>query len=123
MTVRISIGVLLALACASLVSADPPAGTSRPFWQHLWSTSACPPVGGCPDDYVRKPMPSICPLPCGGSVDDYCRKPLPCIPALPRCGTPDDYCRKPLPCLLCPPLTPCPSSGPCEVNGPSPARP
>ena len=106
MPIRFILGILLGLAWVSLASADPPAATTRPFWQRLWPTTCCPPVGCCPDDYVRKPMPSICPLPRCGTVDDYCRKPQPCVPALPRCGLPDDYCRKTLPCLLCPTLSP-----------------
>lgn len=121
MTVRISLGILLSMAWVSFAGADPPIATARPFWQHWWSTSACPPVGCCPNDYVRKPMPAIGPVPRCGGVDDYCRKPLPCVPTVPRCGMPDDYCRKALPWLLCPPLSPFLQCGPsadcCTVGG------
>src|SRR6516164_3072689 len=110
MRIRFCIGLLLGIACVGHVAADPPTAAPRHFWQHWW-TQACPPVGCCPDDYVRKPMPPICPLPCGGGPDDYCRKPMPCVPPLPH-GGPDDYCRKPLPCLLCPPLSPYLQCGP-----------
>ncbi len=103
MMVRVSLGILLGFALVNVARADLPIATFRPVAQHPWSTPA---AMGCPNDYVRGPMPSICPLPRCGSVDDYCRKPMPCVPALPRCGTPDDYCRRPLPCLLCLPPNP-----------------
>jgi hypothetical protein len=118
MRMRFCIGLLLGLACASHVFADPPSphallpeggghAVKAPhhFWQRWW-TRACPSIGCCPDDYVRKPMPPICPLPCGGGPDDYCRKPMPYIRPVPCGGSVDDYCRKPLPYLLCPPLSP-----------------
>ena len=54
------------------------------FW-HWWNwTPVCPSTGCCPDDYVHKLFPSLCPLPCCGSPDDYCRKPLPTTASLPR---------------------------------------
>ena len=95
--------LLLGLMLVGSAVADGP----RPFWQSLWNRgSVCPPTGCCPNDYVHKPIPSICPLPRCGGPDDYCRKPMPCVPNLPRCGGPDDYCRKAMPCLLCPPISP-----------------
>ena len=124
MRMQCCICVLLGLACVSHVAADPPSPLSplpegegkgvralHHFWQHWW-TRACPSVGCCPDDYVRKPMPPICPLPCHGGPDDYCRKPMPYIRPVPCGGSVDDYCRKPLPCLLCPPLSPYLQCGP-----------
>jgi hypothetical protein len=122
MRVHWCVGLLLCLAWADHVNAQPQAQPRRPCW-HDWCNWAplCPPVGCCPDDYVRKPFPSLCPTPCCGGPDDYCRKPLPCVPAVPCCGGPDDYCRKPLPCLLCPPITPylqCgPADGSCSTCG------
>lgn len=119
---RCCIGLALCLAWTGYVHADPPDGTPHPFWHNWWHCGpVCPPVACCPDDYVHKPFPLLCPLPCGGGQDDYCRNPFPFVPAVPCCGSPDDYCRKPVPSLLCPPLTPylqCGSSdGPCSCRG------
>jgi hypothetical protein len=116
------IGCLLCLAWAGYVNAEPPTGTPPPFWHGLGSWGrVCPSVGCCPDDYVHKPFPSICPISHCGGPDDYCRKLQPCVPALPHCGSPDNYCSKLFPCLLCPPVTPylhCgPPDGPCPTCG------
>ena len=107
------IGFMLCFASVGYVIADPSPG---PFWHCLYRP-LCPPTGCCPNDYVHKPFPTICPIPCCGGPDDYCRKPFPCVPTQ-HYGGPDDYCRKPFPTLLCPPLSPylqCgPSDGPCD---------
>ena len=115
MSVRWFLGVVLSLACAGTLHAEPP--TTSNWWCGLgkWTwTQNCPSTGCCPDEYMRKPFPSICPVCYCGGPDDYCRKPLPCVPALPYCGGPDDYCCKPMPCLLCPPLTPWLQCGPAD---------
>jgi len=97
---RHCLSVAILLTSVGNILADPP---SSPL--HRWWARVCPSTGCCPDDYVRKPMPSVCVPLCGG-VDDYCRKPFPCLTPVGRCGSVDDYCHKSLPCLLCPPLTP-----------------
>ena len=79
-------------------------------------TRECPPLPCCPDDYVCKPQPRICPVRYCGECDDYCVKPMPCIANICRCGSCDDYCAKSLPCLLCPPLTPYLQCGPPEEH-------
>src|SRR5262249_10320332 len=53
-------------------------------------------LSGCPDDYCRKPRPTICCLSCG-LPDDYCPKSVPRLWRLGCCNLPDDYCRKPCP--------------------------
>jgi hypothetical protein len=108
------IAVLLGLVWAGSVAATDPQVWGLPhLWRPWWNGGrVCPSVGCCPDDYCRKPMPCICPVPRCGSCDDYCRKPMPCLCPVPRCGSCDDYCHKPLPCLLCPPLTPYLQCGP-----------
>jgi hypothetical protein len=115
MRVHSWLGLTLCLACSGQVGADLPAGNVQPH-SHWVRNGArtCPPVGACPNDYVRKPFPSILPIPRCGTTDDYCRKPLPSVPAVPRCGGPNDYCRKPLPNLLCPPLSPYLQCGPTD---------
>jgi hypothetical protein len=60
---------------------------------------------GCPDDYIRKPLPALGCLPPCCQPDDYCRKPCPFIHCLGMCGGPDDYCRKAMP-HVCRPLNP-----------------
>ena len=110
---RYCIGWAVCLTWAGFVAADPPMATPRPFWQCWLYRPLCPPVGCCPDDYARKPYPSIYQVGHCGGVDDYCRKPIPSVP-LTHCGGPDDYCRKPLPTLLCPPPSPYLQCGGCE---------
>jgi hypothetical protein len=109
MKARWCVGLVLGLACIGRIQADPPDAAPRHFSLRWWT---CPCIGHCPDDYVRKPFPAICPISPCGTTDDYCRKPFPCNLAIPHCGGPDDYCRKPLPCLLCPPLSPYLQCGP-----------
>src|SRR5262245_4973331 len=89
--------LIVSLTCTGMAAADPPKWTKA---------SCCPNLGCCPDDYCKKPCPSICPVPCCGGPCDYCRKPFPYIAEVGRCGGPNDYCRKPMPCLLCPPTSP-----------------
>jgi len=96
--------LLLTMACASpALAGDSPCGFR--LWPCCW-TRVCPSLGGSPDDYCRKPYPTIIPVSRCGGPDDYCRKAAPCIPCVPRCGGVDDYCRKNIPCLLCPPISP-----------------
>jgi hypothetical protein len=121
MTERYCLSVLCMLAYAGLGHSQTAIQPSRTFLHNLCNWPVCPPVRCCPDDYVHKPFPTICPLRYCGEPDDYCRKPLPNVPPLFRCGDPDDYCRKPLPALLCPAPSPylqCgPSDGSCSSCG------
>jgi hypothetical protein len=118
MNLRWCLAIVLCFAPIGYVGAEEPAGNAHQGWL-FWCNraSTCPSVGACPNDYVCKPMPSICSVSRCGGIDDYCRKPPPCVPALPRCGSPDDYCRKALPVLLCPPLSPYLRCGPCDGVG------
>lgn len=101
---RWGMAVLVLFAGAACVTADPPKTAPQPCWHGWWHHSAaCPPIGCCPDDYVRKPFPLLTPIPCGGGPNDYCRKPFPSILPVKYCGSPNDYGRKLFPCLLCPP--------------------
>ena len=103
--------LLVCLLVADHAAAQHPPAPRHP-WHGIWSMlNGCPPLGCCPDDYCRKPMPAAPPRDCGGA-DDYCRKPMPCISSIPRSCICDDYCRKPLPTMLCPPLTPYLQCGP-----------
>ncbi|MDZ7617351.1 MAG: hypothetical protein U1E05_10115 [Patescibacteria group bacterium] len=58
----------------------------------------------CPDDYCRKPEPSVPCVRTSWCADDYCAKPMPCIPCVgvPKCT--DDYCPKPFPSFCWPVL-------------------
>jgi hypothetical protein len=56
----------------------------------------------CPDDYVPKRMPCVCPPKYCGRCDDYCPKSEPCIRPPCYCGCCDDYCPKREPCLKIP---------------------
>jgi hypothetical protein len=94
----LAIPVIVAFG-ASLAVASEPNTTVAPCC--VDSCGATRPLGGCPDDYCRKPMPCVRRLPCG-QCDDYCPKPLPRICTLP-CGESYEYCRKPWP-RLCRPL-------------------
>lgn len=98
--------VLLTMACAGPALADDAPCGFR-LWLRPWlRVSDCPRLCGLPDDYCRKPCPTIIPAPRCGGPDDYCRKSPPCLTDVPRsCGV-DDYCKKNIPCLLCPPVSP-----------------
>ena len=61
------------------------------WWWPLYQRCPC-----CPDDYVRRPCPSVPPFVQCGAPDDYCPRPLP-LPGPVRCGEPDDYCPRPMP--------------------------
>jgi hypothetical protein len=95
----------LVVACAQSAHADDLMfGRSRsPRSLH---GAVCPSLGCVPDDYCRKPCPTLIPVSRCSGPDDYCRKAPPCIMDFPRCGVADDYFRKSIPCLLCPPLSP-----------------
>src|SRR4029077_20877893 len=93
------LAIVAPTACGLAPGAEPLPGPASNPWRCNRSL-----LGGCPDDYCRKPCPPSWPLPCGGP-DDYWRKP--CPPAWPLpCGEPDDYCRKPCPNLCWPPCPP-----------------
>src|ERR1043166_2082302 len=96
--------VVLCLACAGTAMAQSP--TRSTCWPWTSCAKTCPSIGGCPDDYCRKPCPVLCPVLRCGAADDYCRKPSPCLTNIASGGACDDYCRKALPSLLCPPCSP-----------------
>lgn len=101
--------MLCLIAAGTVVAQTPP---QQQGWFGRSLGTVCPPYACAPDDYCRKPLPTLCPEPRCHGADDYCRKPLPCLGAVPRDGSCDDYCRKPLPTLLCPPLLPYLNCGP-----------
>jgi hypothetical protein len=111
---------LFALTCAGPLLADD-AACGRRWWERSWTwTSNCPSLCGSPDDYCRKPFPSLTAVSRCGGPDDYCRKAAPCLSDISRCGGPNDYCRKSVPSLLCPPASPYlhyGSAGSCCVPG------
>ena len=63
MTTRTCIGFVLSLALACSALAEPPVDAPRPHLLSHWLwTRNCPPTGCCPDDYCRKPLPTLlCP--------------------------------------------------------------
>lgn len=106
MSPRILTAFLLTMICASPVLADDAPCGLRLFLRPWLRVSDCPPLCGSPDDYCRKPCPTIIPVSRCGGPDDYCRKAAPCLTDVSRCGGMDDYCKKSIPCLLCPPVSP-----------------
>ena len=94
----------------------PPAPLPAPGDGSAVNRGSCslPRLCGCPDDYCKKPMPSIYVLRCG-VPDDYCHKPFPSAHVIWCCGGVDDYNRKPYPALCRPLCTDCYSCGtPCQ---------
>lgn len=92
---------LTLLACASSLRAGEPVFypyCAIPKWLDC---RAC----GCPDDYVKKCLPKVCPSPCG-VCDDYCQKCLPAAPCPSPCGCCDNYVAKCGPIRLSPCLPP-----------------
>jgi len=96
---------MLTLACIGAALAEDAPLRCRSCPNCCTHTTVCPSLGGCPDDYCRKPFPNIIGASRCGGPDDYCRKPAPCLTDVSRCGGPDDYCKKSIPSLLCPPAT------------------
>lgn len=100
----------LALCLVCLGQAAAQSHGPRSWFGGWWKT--CPSIGCCPDDYDRKPCPTLIPLPPCNGPDNYCRKIMPWLSDIPHCGSPDDYCRKSIPSLLCPPFSPHLQCGP-----------
>ena len=101
--IRLASMFVFLLAVTPLFASDPPwAWWRAPWLRSPANMNGCPPLGGCVDDYCKKPMPHLVDVPRCGGPDDYCKKPMPHLVDVPRCGGPDDYCRKPMPTLLCP---------------------
>ena len=70
----------------------------------------------CPDDYVCKPAPCVCPV-ATCCPDTYCPKPCLVLPCPTKRCCADDYCPKPLPSVCRPVLNAwykCVASPPCN---------
>jgi hypothetical protein len=119
-----SIVVAQLMAGPAITSADESSSVAKvPPSKALGGVDHCPLC--CPDDYIRKPSPSVSPV-SSCSPDTYCSKPPLVLPSPEMSCYPDDYGPKPppSPCrpmtnawYKCVPLTPYPWLRPANNTG------
>lgn len=108
----IVVAVLMAVPAVTSANESPGVAKTPPF-NAMGGESHRPLC--CPDDYIRKPSPGVCPA-YSCCPDTYVPKPCLVLPCPERSYCPDDYCPKPLPSpcrpmtnawYKCIPLAPC----------------